>query len=70
MTEGKILHKVAYNGVNKASWLEDASYHKPVSTFLNVGDLQKSGRNLQADLEKNGLKEAPREFVGLKIIEY
>lgn len=67
------LYKIAYNGINKVNWIEarDSLIQKErKSTFLDINSLQKSGRDLQADLEKNGRQTAPREFVKLENIEY
>lgn len=66
----RILYKVAYNGVNGADSIRDRDSlaqrnHAVRSTFLDINGLVKSGRDLQADLEKNGIKNAPREFVNL-----
>lgn len=69
------LYKIAYNGINQANWIEGRDslgqkQRQEKSTFLNINSLQKSGRDLQADLEKSGMQTAPREFVKLENIEY
>ena len=67
----KILYKVAYNGVDGEDWIKDRDSmvqksHVVKSTFLNIKGLVKSGRDLQADLEKKGIETAPRKFANLK----
>lgn len=58
--------KISYNGVNKETWLENGQYKERKSTFLDVGSLEKSGRDIHEDLRKNGMEEAPRKFVEIK----
>lgn len=75
MDKTKVIPKIAYNGLNKENWIEDrerlfAKTHPRKSTFLDINELEKSGRDLQADLEKNGMKTAPREFIKLDDIKY
>ena len=64
------LYKVAYNGIDAEEWIEDRDVqfqrtHSVRSTFLNINRLVKSGRDLQADLEKRGISSAPRKFANL-----
>lgn len=67
-----ILCKIAYNGIDKENWIEHRDplmqrSRREKSTCLDIYDLEKSGRDLQADLEKGGMQSAPREFIKLKI---
>lgn len=70
-----MAYKVAYNGIDRENWIEGRELlvqrgRRVRSTFLNINRLEKSGRNLQADLEENGMQSAPREFVKLENIKY
>ena len=83
----KILHKVAYNGIDKENWTENRDsliqrIRPERSTFLNINELQKSGRKVQEEweksvewekLEKEEKKERLselRKFVELENINY
>lgn len=66
----KTFHKIAYNGIDRENWIEGRDPlvqrgRRVRSTFLNINSLEKSGRDLQADLEESGMKSVPREFVKL-----
>ncbi len=68
----EILCKIAYNGIDKENWIENRDplmqrSRREKSTCLNICDLEKSGRDLQADLEESGMQSVPRKFVKLKI---
>lgn len=71
----KILCKIAYNGIDKENWIENRDpvmqkVYRDRSTFLSIKRLEKSGRDLQADLEKKGMQTAPREFAKLENMDY
>lgn len=71
----KNFHKKAYNGINRENWIEGRDPlvqrgRRVRSTLLNISDLEKSGRDLQADLEASGMKSVPREFVKLENMNY
>lgn len=71
----KILYKIAYNGIDKENWIENRDpviqrIYRERSTFISIKGLEKSGRDLQADLEERGMQSAPREFVKLENIDY
>lgn len=54
------MFKVAYNGLYRDQWLENVPARTHKSTFLDMHDLQHSGR----DISVTG--NVPREFVKLK----
>lgn len=71
----KIIYKAACNAIDKGNWIEDREslvqrLHPVESTFLNIAELRKSGRDLQMDLENTGITSAPRKFVELSDIKY
>lgn len=71
----KILCKIAYNGIDKENWIEHRDpviqrIYRERSTFLSIKGLEKSGRDLQADLEERGMQSAPRKFAKLENMEY
>lgn len=71
----KFFQKTAYNGINRENWIEGRDPlvqrgRRVKSTFLNISGLEKSGRDLQADLEASGMKSVPREFVKLENMKY
>lgn len=57
------MAKIVYNGLYGDTWLEDAPEKKHKSTFLDLRDLQHSGRNIF----ENG--EAPKKFIELLAME-
>lgn len=70
-----MAYKVAYNGIDKENWIEGRDLlvqrgRRVRSTCLNINDLEKSGRDLQADLEESGMQSVPREFVKLENLKY
>ncbi len=69
------FYKMAYNGIDRENWIEGRDPliqrgRRVRSTFLNINNLEKSGRDLQADLEGNGMKTVPRKFVKFENMNY
>ncbi|MDE7199250.1 MAG: hypothetical protein K2O15_10250 [Lachnospiraceae bacterium] len=69
------FYKMAYNGIDRENWIEGRDPliqrgRRVRSTFLNINNLEKSGRDLQADLEDNGMKSVPRKFVKFENMNY
>lgn len=73
-----VIRKVTYNGLDQKNWIENRDYlvkqqYPSRSTFLDMDELEKSGRDLNADLavnlEKEGRTSLPREFVNIGEIE-
>lgn len=61
-------YRMAYNGVDKENWIECRDQfmtrnRQVKSTFLNVNQLEKSGRDLMNDLKKTGARSVPHRFV-------
>lgn len=75
---GAGIRKVTYNGLDQGNWIENRDYlikqqYPSRSTFLDIDELEKSGRDLRADLavnlEKEGRTSLPREFVNIGEID-
>lgn len=72
------VRQVTYNGLDQKTWIENRDYlvkrqYPSRSTFLDIDELEKSGRDLKADLavnlERDGRTSLPREFVNIGEIE-
>lgn len=72
------VRKVTYNGLDQKTWIENRDYlvtqqYPSRSTFFDIDEMEKSGRDLNADLavnfEKEGRTSLPREFINIGEIE-